>query len=256
MLITIKNDLLHKYNLKADKIKSPVTFIEIDKERKFDENSDNDEAFNYIQFEDGCIVFGVISEFLEFAKNYYELFKSYLFNDTAFEYLFEFITGRMVKYNIKPYTNYQELHKYMRYYFSDNNYNYNNNSSKIQESTIQFKADTPYKNITDSYTELSQDCLYYGTLIDNNIVSIVGTNTPILKYTDVDVVDIGVETHTDFRQKGYAVSNVAAMTDYLHNNGYIVKYGCNNKNVYSNKTAVLVGLKEKAIEKTVFVYKN
>ncbi|HBN83765.1 MAG TPA: hypothetical protein DDZ89_07955 [Clostridiales bacterium] len=250
MLQKIKADLLRNYTQNIIDPQSSITFIEIDKEKMYDENSDSDVPFKYIQFQDGCIIFATIPKLLEFAKNYYEIFKNGLFNKKAFEYLFENISVKMKKYERKPYTVNRELEKYMSYSILDDKTDIP--YEKIQNSTIQFKADTPYKNITNSYIELSQDCIYYGTLIGENIVSIVGTNTPIMKYPNSEVVYIGVETHENYRQKGYAISNVAAMSDYLLSNGYIVKWGCNSLNISSIKTASSCGFREIAKEKTVF----
>lgn len=250
MLQKIKADLLRNYPKSINDLQSSITFLEIDKEKMYDENCDSDVPFKYIQFQDGCVVFAIIPQFMDYAKNYYEIYKDDLFDKKAFDYLFEYISEKMKKYERKPYSVNQTLEKYMTYSIlskkSDVPY------EKIQDTTIQFKADTPFKNITNVYTELSQDCIYYGTLIGENIVSIVGTNTPILKYPNLNVVDIGVETHENYRQKGYAASNVAAMADYLLSNGYIVKWGCNSLNINSIKTATACGFREIAKEKTAY----
>jgi hypothetical protein len=250
MLQKIKADLLMSYTKNIDDLKPSITFIEIDKEKMYEEYYDCDIPFKYIQFENGCIVIATIPEFMEFAKSYYEMYKNDLFSKEAFVYLSEYIGDKMKKYERKLYTVNRELEKYMIYSIIDNKSVVPHD--KIQKSTIQFKADTPYRNITNAYTELSQDCLYYGTLIDEKIVSIVGTNTPILKYPNSEVVYIGVETHENYRQKGYAVSNVAAMSDYLLSNRYIVKWGCNSLNINSIKTAASCGFREIAKEKNVF----
>lgn len=249
IMTIMKTDLLDKYNGIADH-KSNVTFIEINTDEMYDENSDADIPFKYIQFKDGSVVFAVITEFMDFAQNYFKVFSDKLFDKSTFEILFEFISEQMKKYHKRPYMNNNELEKHMVYYvLSDkNNIPYN----KIQSTTIQFNSDTSYKNITDSYIELSINSIYYGTLINGNIVSIVGTNTPILHAPSGKVIDIGLETHPDYRQKGFALSNVIAMSDYLLNKGYFVKYRCNNKNTNSNKTALSCGFKEIAREKTIW----
>jgi hypothetical protein len=94
------------------------------------------------------------------------------------------------------------------------------------------------------------DGVFYGTLLGNKIVSIVGCNNAIQPLQSPTVVDIGLETHEDYKQNGYALSNVAAMSNYLISYGHVVKYCCNNKNTNSIKTAISSGFKVVANEKT------
>jgi hypothetical protein len=250
MLQKIKSDLLSSYTKNIDNINSSIVFLEINKENMYNEHYDCDIPFKYLLFNDDCSVFAAIPEFMEFAISYSEMYKQDLFSKEACEFLFGYIGDNMKKYERRPYTDNQELEKYMIYSILENKSDIPH--GKIQNTTIQFKYDTLYKNITNVFTELSQDCIYYGTLIGENIVSIVGTNTPILKYPNAEIVYIGVETHENYRQKGYAISNVVAMSEYLLSNGYIVKWGCNSKNINSIKTAASCGFREIAKEKAVF----
>ncbi|MHB1485567.1 MAG: aminoglycoside adenylyltransferase domain-containing protein, partial [Saccharofermentanales bacterium] len=248
VMTIMKADLLDKYRVVDHK--TGVTFLEINKDEMYDENSDADIPFKYIQFKDGSVVFAVIAEFMDFAKKYFQMFSNNLFDKNTFEILFKFISDNMKKCNKKPYRENDELEKYMSYYILCDKINISYN--KIQSSTVKFNSDTSYMNITDSYKELSKNSIYFGTLINGNIVSITGTNTAILQASSGKVIDIGLETHPDFRQKGYALSNVIAMSDYLLSNDYIVKYCCNSKNTNSNKTALSCGFKEIAREKTIW----
>ncbi|MFC3747007.1 GNAT family N-acetyltransferase [Paenibacillus sp. GCM10012306] len=246
----IKTEILNTYNVKNNVTKPKVIFNEIDiandKERMYDSFSDSYIPLKYIQFADGEIVISVISDYIDFAKGFYRLFSENLFSEEAFDYVFEFLSVEVKRFKLAPYTGHQEKEKYLSIFGLSAKANIT--SSNIQNSTIPFNSDTSNKNITHSYEELMLDRVYYGTLHDNKIVSIVGcNNAPSLSPI---VVDIGLETHEDYRQKGYALSNVAAMSNYLISNGHVVKYCCNNKNTNSIKTAISSGFKVVANEKT------
>ncbi|OZB92360.1 GNAT family N-acetyltransferase [Paenibacillus sp. XY044] len=245
----IKTELLTTYHVK-DEITNPMVIykemdIGNDKERMYDSFSDTYIPLKYIQFADGEIVISAISDYIDFAKGYYQIFSENLFSDKAFDYLYDFFSVEVKGFNLIPYIGNQENEKYLSIYGLGEKANivYSN----IQNSTIQFNADTSNENITHSYEELAPDRVYYGTLLGNKIVSFVGCNNVPLSST---IVDIGLETHEDYRQNGYALSNVAAMSNYLITNGHVVKYCCNHKNANSIKTAVSSGFKTVANEKT------
>lgn len=240
----VKNDLLWKYNTKAKNTFYGTTITDINE--MYDEWSDTDIPLRYIQFIDGTTVFAVVNECRGFIEEYISKYAGDLFSDSGFEYLFHYFSNYMQKYQKKPYLEDGEMYKHMIYCIlcDKNHIAYD----KIKNDTLQFCFDTEYRNITDEYQPLSKDGVYFGTLSGNEIVSIVGTNTPLQN----KVIDIGVETHKDYRQKGFAVSNVSAMSDYLTNNGKIALYGCNNKNENSIKTAISSGLTAIAKEKTLW----
>ncbi|NIK79788.1 hypothetical protein FHS15_004955 [Paenibacillus castaneae] len=248
----IKKEILNSYNVKDDITKPKVIFKEIDiendKERMYDSSSDTYIPLKYIQFADGEIVISAISDYIDFAKGYYQLFSENLFSEKAFDYLFDFLSVKVKDFKLIPYTGNQAKEKYLSIFgLSDKaDITYYN----IQHSTIQFNSNTSNKNITHSYEELTPDRVYYGTLLGNKIVSIVGCNNAIQPLLSPTVVDIGLETHEDYRQNGYALSNVAAMSNYLVSEGHVVKYCCNNKNTNSIKTAISSGFKVVANEKT------
>ena len=112
MLKKIKADLLHGYTKNIDDLKPSISFIEIDKEKMYDENSDSDVPFKYIQLKDSYIVFAVIPEFMEYAKKYYEIYKNDLFTKKAYDYLFGYISDKMKKYGRRPYLDNKELEKH------------------------------------------------------------------------------------------------------------------------------------------------
>ncbi|WP_422657580.1 GNAT family N-acetyltransferase [Paenibacillus sp. EC2-1] len=248
----IKSEVLTSYNITdhKDKVIFQTIDIENDKQRMYDPSSDAFIPLKYTQFADGDIVISTISEYLDFAKKLYELYSENLFSKNAFEYIFEHLSVRVRDYDLRPYTANEEQEKYLIIYGLGDQEHIAH--TKIQTSTVQIKSDTSYINVTDSYTELLHDRIYYGTLLGNKIVSIVGTNQVVESSQMPTAVDIGLETHEDYRQNGYAHSNVAAISKYLINKGHVVKYCCNNKNTNSIKTAISSGFKVVAYEKTIW----
>ncbi|MBD3919450.1 hypothetical protein H8B09_11860 [Paenibacillus sp. PR3] len=246
----IKSEILNAYHVLDDLTESKVIFNEIDigndKERMYYSLSDAYVPLKYIQFADGEVVFSAISDYIDFARDYYHRFADKLFGEEAFDYLFDCLTDKVERFNLTPYLGNQAKEKYLSIFGLGEEVNIP--FSNIQDSTIPFKSDTANTNITHSYEELAPDNVYYGTVFGNQIVSIVGCNNAPLQ--SPTVVDIGLETHEDYRQRGYALSNVAAMSNYLISNGHVVKYCCNNKNTNSIKTAMSSGFKLVANEKT------
>jgi hypothetical protein len=116
---------------------------------------------------------------------------------------------------------------------------------KIQATTVQFDSKTEFVNTTESYNpffDLTNPRIYFGTVLDEkNIVSIVGHAMELGLLPELDAVSVGVETNADYRRRGYAVSNVTAMTQYLLELGHIVTYSCHSKNENSQKTALSAG---------------
>jgi len=240
----IKEELLKKYHVKAERINSALTIFDINE--MYDESSDADIPLRYIQFTDGTIVCSVIKECKEYIVNYFLKYSNNLFSDDGFEYIFNIFSEYMQKYKRVPYIANDEMYKHMIYYILDNKKDIKN--EKIKQNTMQFYYNTSFKNATDIYQPLSQDGIYFGTLFNDKIVSIVGTNTPLQN----KIIDIGLETHIDHRQNGYALSNIAAMSDYLLKDNKVILYGCNNKNINSIKTAISSGFKAVAKEKTLW----
>jgi hypothetical protein len=240
----VKDDLLQKYNMRAADVISGIVIYDI--HELYNESSDADIPLRYIQFTDGTIVCSVAKECKEFIVDYFSKYSTDLFSDNGFEYLFKFLSDYMRKYQRIPYIANDEMYKHMIYYIFDDKKDVG--YDKIKDNTVRFNSTTEYKNITDSYQPLWQGGIYFGTLVNKEIVSIVGTNTPLEK----KVIDIGLETHIDYRQKGFALSNIAAMSNYLTTENKIVLYGCNNKNEDSIKTAISSRFKEIAKEKTLW----
>ena len=69
------------------------------------------------------------------------------------------------------------------------------------------------------------------TMIDGNIVS----------FAEENMGEIGVETISEYQNKGYAASNVAALAKYLTDSNIKVSYYCDRYNIASQRIAEKVG---------------
>ena len=85
----------------------------------------------------------------------------------------------------------------------------------------------------------------YATIIDNKIISCASAGYHADKIDD-RIVDISTITHKDYRGKGYSVSNVVALCEYIldmHDDKEI-HYITDKNNIASQKTALSAGLVE------------
>ena len=112
----------------------------------------------------------------------------------------------------------------------------------ILESTILRTIDTKisstcacaYKNFHGDTFHL-HGLLGFGTVVDGELLSWCIENSHFLEDGSTE---IGVATDENHRQKGYAVSNVAALCDCLLNNGVSkIYYECAPDNIASFCTA-------------------
>jgi len=251
MLEKFKRDLLFNYDKFAN-LQSKIIFREINKESGYEEDIEKDGGdivMDYTQFNDGFTSFSIIPELMDFIREFSLKFSEDFFSIKAFEYLFEYIENYIKKYPRWLYKEEEALKKYMVYYGLADKQEINH--SKIQKNTVQLTLNSSYENITDEYKELYPDNVFFGTLIGNEIVSITGTNG-----MQNEIVDIGVDTNINHRNKGYAVSNITALSDYLLNNNRMVKFSCNNLNTFSIKSAESSGFKLIAKEKTIWCPRN
>ena len=83
----------------------------------------------------------------------------------------------------------------------------------------------------------------YATIIDNKIISCASAGYHEDKISD-KIVDISTKTHKDYRGRGYSVSNVVALCEYLLNmrEEKEIHYITDTKNIASQKTALSAGL--------------
>ena len=83
----------------------------------------------------------------------------------------------------------------------------------------------------------------YATIIDNKIVSCASAGYNADKIMD-KIVEITVKTHKDYRKKGYSVSNLIALCEYILNmqEEKEIQYITDSKNIASQQTALSAGL--------------
>jgi len=220
-------------------------------------------VFRFIQFvDDKSVIVWAIPEIFNIIINHIKLFQDDLFSDKSVDCLYNnlFEIAKSEQWNIEPER--MKNYVYVTYGINDKN---KLNISKKQDTTIKFYSNTPYKvlNIGDfDVKKYDSKVFYYGTLIDNNIVSVARYGLHICENPDLlnESVDIDIDTNEDYRQRGYAVSNVIALTEHLLSgekevaNVKEVTYQTSNYNIESQKTALSAGFKEIAKEKSFSHY--
>ncbi|QHT59064.1 hypothetical protein GXP70_03210 [Paenibacillus lycopersici] len=249
----IKAERLQRYGQDGER-SGRVTFHEIrihgDKENMYDAAADAYVPMKYVQFADSEVVIAALADDMDFARGFYASYADDLFGTQALQCLYAHIGSDMRRFQLKPYAANDDMDKHLMIYgLGDAS---RQALSNVHPSTVRFQSGTGYANITGSYRELAPGRDYYGTLIGSDIVSIVGCNNEIPPAPLSAVVDIGLETHADYRRNGYAVSNVTAMSAYLTGKGHVVQYCCNNRNANSIRTAAACGFQAVANEKTVW----
>lgn len=128
------------------------------------------------------------------------------------------------------------------------------NVSKILNTTVEITAPTDkYINISGSVYKIndtSNSNTYFCTVLDDKIVSICGYS-----YMGFESVDIGITTNENYRQRGYATSNVISMAKYILDKGKGVFYSCKHTNTASQKTALSAGFTHNANRYILFCNK-
>ena len=83
----------------------------------------------------------------------------------------------------------------------------------------------------------------FATIIDNKIVSCASAGYHADKIDD-SIIEVTVATHKDYRGKGYAVSNVVALCEYVMNmrEKREIHYMTGIDNIAAQKTALSAGL--------------
>ena len=96
------------------------------------------------------------------------------------------------------------------------------------------------KNLTTFSLEelLDKSIVAFVTVVDSQVVAIATVNETL---EETNCLEVTVETAVKYRGKGYALSNVAALTAYLIEKGATVAYCCRNNNTKSTKIARHVG---------------
>ena len=82
----------------------------------------------------------------------------------------------------------------------------------------------------------------YATIIDNKIISCASAGHHANRVSD-KIIDISTKTHEDYRKKGYSVSNVVALCEYIFNmqEEKEMLWITDINNIASQKTAISAG---------------
>lgn len=200
--------------------------------------------FGYTQYCDGSIILRFLPNLGDFALEFINKNKSDdLFSDNMIGYVYKNITDCMKElFNLVPNT--EKYNSGFGYGISDEN---NLNLDRKQRTTIKFDETCDYEIIEKYiFVDKNNPGIYFGTLIDDKIVSVAKRN---------NTHEIGIGTHENYRGKGYAVSNVVALAEYILDKGLYVYYETNNLNIGSQKTAKGAGFTE-IYREQFFWFKN
>lgn len=158
-----------------------------------------------------------------------------IFSDEALELL----NAELEKYaNSHGYEG--EEHERLRWYYSFSMRDVERlDLSAILSSSVRIERDC-FENLTtlEVFENLEKDIPMFATVVDGKIVSMACVN----EYGEGQrMLEITVETAPEYRKKGYARSNTAALAKYLLENGYSVAYCCSRYNEGSRRIAEALG---------------
>ena len=179
---------------------------------------------------DGTLIISVYPSYREVIENYYNKFKSGIFDDEALLSLNENLKNPILA---EGYVNKNNPLNHS-YVYAQNKIE-RLNLNKIKENTVKIVPENAYSNLTafNFNKWFGKDQICYGTVIDNEIVSYAALNYPPEKKT----ASIGVGTIQRERCKGYALSNTVAVAKELIDNGNEVSYSCRYTNIPSQHIA-------------------
>lgn len=179
------------------------------------------------------------------AREFYDLFSDNAFSEEAYAWLKSALAPHMSRWGYEDDDNERLIYCYTA-----------DHASQIKTHTIMSEADFIEYDKTnrifrlfglnkydDDYDYKDEGLLYIGIIKNGEIVSYASTNA---RYdnTLTGRIEIGVETLPEERGKGYATSNVAALSLYICQNGQGVEYKCPSGNEASRRVAEKAGLME------------
>ena len=133
-----------------------------------------------------------------------------------------------------------EEHERLRWYYSFSMRDIKNlDTAAILPSSVKIE-DASLENLTtiDVCENLEKNIPTFASVVDGKIVSLACVN----EYSEGQrMLEITVESAPDYRKKGYARSNTAALAKYLLENSHSVAYCCSRYNEPSRKIAESLG---------------
>jgi len=192
------------------------------------------------QFEKGFLLFEANKNYNPIINEYIEKHKNNLFTPDAIEFF-------KSKFRV-----WEKEHPFKYIYGIDDIKKLN--TKCIDSSTSKIDVSSVKKGMTDKFDNyyfkhLSSDFIYFGTIINDEIVSLTSTAPNELNFK---AVELSYETLPKHRNKGYAKSNTAAIIKYLLENGYAVVYDVGTTNIASVKTCESLGLQRYGCQLTLF----
>jgi len=114
------------------------------------------------------------------------------------------------------------------------------NNSKLLLKTDFENFDFNFKNML-GWTNYPNYC--FATIIDNKIISCASAGYHADKIND-NIIEVTMSTHKDYRGKGYAVSNLVTLCEYILNmqEKREIHYMTGIDNIAAQKTAISAGL--------------
>jgi len=195
--------------------------------------------FEFITLMTGLTVITTYYDFMNLANQFYDKFNDDLFSKDALI----FLNNKLKPYiEEMGYTHLDDPKTYNIIFSIDSIENVK--VSKIQNSTNKIFPNQQSILLPKDFEKMRNDHDYYGTVIDNKIVSISGANMS----DGFKATYISVNTVEEHRRRGYALSNVISIANLILNKGNDALYTCNKNNIASQKTATSAGFTEIAKE--------
>ncbi len=169
------------------------------------------------------------------AKRYVKRYGKDIFSDEALAALNEELEKYALSHGYEG-----ETHERLRWYYSFSMRSTENlDISAILPSSVKIE-DESLENLTtlDVKENIEKNIPMFATVVDSKIVSMACVN----EYGEGQkMLEITVETAPEYRRRGYARSNTAALAKYLVENGYSVAYCCSRYNEGSRRIAESLG---------------
>ncbi|MCI8590510.1 MAG: GNAT family N-acetyltransferase [Clostridiales bacterium] len=161
-------------------------------------------------------------------------FDDYL-SDAFYERIDQYLSSKVKKLGYTP--DYAYTHGYMMNFMADEGLC----TKRLQDSTQKMNDLSGYYDATESDFHTDRFPVF-ATLSGNTLLSVCGVNEFTGDFQD-GLAEIAVATAPDARGRGYALSNVVAMTNYLQKQGFGVVYQCFYDNEPSTKLALQAGFR-------------
>lgn len=132
----------------------------------------------------------------------------------------------------------------------------NINTSNVKMLTLKdypkylefFKLQHPDANpnnwLEDYFSDMVKQGYCFGIFEENKLVSV--TDTPDMPYMENDVQEIGINTLSEYRNKGYAKAVTLSCVQSLIKKGICPQWSCRSSNIGSEKLAYAVGYRKLA----------